>query len=102
GCATPDEYADETMNRCARKIAEGAEIRDLATYAVGVARMLLLEMNREQARAPVSLDKAPEPFTLPVEPTEDSGRAGCLRCCLAKLSPEDREFILHYYRGDKS
>ena len=101
GCATPDEYADETMNRCARKIAEGAEIRDLATYAIGVGRMLLLEMNRERARAPLSLEKAPEPFTLPAAPAEDSGRADCLRCCLAKLSPEDREFILHYYRGDK-
>jgi len=101
GCATPDEYADETMNRCARKIAEGAEIRDLATYAIGVARMLLLEMSRERARAPLSLERAPEPFTLPAEPAEDGGRAGCLGCCLAKLSPEDRDFILHYYRGDK-
>ena len=32
GCSTPDEYADETINRCAKKIGEGEEIRDLATY----------------------------------------------------------------------
>ena len=31
GCSTPEEYADETINRCARKIQEGEEIRDLAT-----------------------------------------------------------------------
>ena len=36
GCATPDEYADETMNRCARKIAEGAEIRTLSPFDLSV------------------------------------------------------------------
>jgi len=100
GCATPDDYADETINRCAKKIADGAEIRDLSSYAVGVARMLLLEMNRERGRAPLPLEKVPEPYSVPVEPP-DTRRADCLRCCLAKLSPEDRNFILQYYRGDQ-
>jgi hypothetical protein len=27
GCPIPDEYVDETINRCARKICEGEEIR---------------------------------------------------------------------------
>ena len=27
-CATPDEYADETLNRCAKKVRESMEIRD--------------------------------------------------------------------------
>src|SRR5881396_3250125 len=42
GFSTPDEYADETINRCAKKIGEGEEIRDLASYSIGVARMLVL------------------------------------------------------------
>jgi hypothetical protein len=29
GCAAPDEYADEAISRCARKIGEGDEIRDV-------------------------------------------------------------------------
>jgi RNA polymerase sigma factor (sigma-70 family) len=102
GCATPDDYADETLNRCARKIGEGVEIQELATYAIGVARMLVLEMNREKMRQPVSLEKAPEPYTLPAEPAEDDEeRIDCLRNCLNKLSPENRELILLYYQGDK-
>jgi RNA polymerase sigma factor (sigma-70 family) len=102
GCATPDEYADETLNRCARKIAEGVEIQDLATYAVGVARMLVLEMNREKVRQPMSLEKAPEPYTLPLQPADDDEvRIDCLRNCLNKLSPDNRELILLYYQGDK-
>src|SRR5262245_28671140 len=46
GCSTPDEYADEAINRCARKIAAGEQIRDLTTYCMGIARMLLREMTR--------------------------------------------------------
>jgi len=102
GCATPDEYADEAMNRCARKIGEGVEIQDLGSYAIGVGRMLVMEMHRARAREPLPMEKAPEPFTLPAEPQEDSeGRMNCLRCCLSRLSSENRELILHYYHGDK-
>src|SRR5215831_3124855 len=73
GCATPDDYADETINRCARKIGDGEHIRDLASYSIGVARMLL----RERARTSTdvrSLDQIPEPYTLPVEPAEEQER----------------------------
>jgi DNA-directed RNA polymerase specialized sigma24 family protein len=102
GCATPEEYADEAMNRCARKIDDGEEIRDVATYCIGIARMLLREMNRERARQPRSLDEAPEPHTLPSEPGSDSERGlQCLRRCLAELSSENRDLILNYYEGSK-
>ena len=46
----PDEYADETLMRCARKVAEGTEVHDLAAYSVGVGRMVFREMTRERAR----------------------------------------------------
>jgi RNA polymerase sigma factor (sigma-70 family) len=102
GCTTPDEYADETINRCAKKIGEGEEIRDLATYAVGVARMVLLEMSRQRAREAGSLDEVPEPRTMPPEPEDDpEHRVGCLKRCLERLSPENRDLILNYYQGDK-
>jgi DNA-directed RNA polymerase specialized sigma24 family protein len=102
GCSTPDEYADEAINRCARKIAEGEQIRDVATYSIGVARMLFREMSRERAKSPLSLDEAPEPQVCPTEPGSDpERRMNCLRRCLAELSPENRNLILHYYQGDK-
>ena len=50
GCSTPEEYADEAINRCAKKIGEGEQIRDVATYCIGIARMLLLEMSRERPK----------------------------------------------------
>ena len=102
GCSTPDEYADETINRCARKIGEGEVIRDPATYCIGIARMLLLEMGRDRARQARPLDEAPEPHVIPDEPESDrDSRVECLRSCLGQLPPNLRTLILGYYRGDK-
>jgi DNA-directed RNA polymerase specialized sigma24 family protein len=101
-CPAPDEYADETLNRCARKIGEGEEIRDVATYAIGVARMLLREMSRDRAKDIRPLEDAPEPSTQPHEIDDESERRmHCVRTCLGQLTPENRELILHYYHGEK-
>ena len=102
GCSTPDELADETINRCAKKIGEGETIRDLAAYSIGVARMLLRESGRDRAREAVPLDEAPEPRTLPSE--SDCGEESCVEClrsCLSHLSQENRDLILRYYQGEK-
>jgi DNA-directed RNA polymerase specialized sigma24 family protein len=102
GCSTPEEYADETINRCARKIGDGEEIRDVPTYCIGIARMLLREMGRERAKEARSLEEAPEPRVLPPDPDSDPERGvECLRRCLAELAPENRDLILKYYQGDK-
>jgi DNA-directed RNA polymerase specialized sigma24 family protein len=34
-------------------------------------------------------------------PDAQEHRVECLRRCLGKLSPEDRDLILEYYEGDK-
>jgi DNA-directed RNA polymerase specialized sigma24 family protein len=102
GCPAPEEYADETINRCARKIGDGEAIRDLATYCIGVARMLLLEMGRDRARQARPLEEAPEPHVVPQEPEDDPDRrVECLRRCLGQLPPDHRALILRYYHGDK-
>jgi DNA-directed RNA polymerase specialized sigma24 family protein len=101
GCSTPDEYADETINRCARKVGEGEEIRDVATYCIGIARMVLREMSRDRSRQTRPLEEAPDPRA-PLESVGDSeSRVECLRGCLGQLSPATRNLILHYYQGDK-
>jgi DNA-directed RNA polymerase specialized sigma24 family protein len=103
GCSTPDEYADETMNRCARKIAQGEQIRDLKTYSIGVARMLVREMARDRWRRQCPLDEALEPCTTPCPSHDDQeDRFEALRQSLDELSHDDRFLILNYYEGDKS
>ncbi|HKY43403.1 MAG TPA: CHAT domain-containing protein [Pyrinomonadaceae bacterium] len=41
GCSFPEDHADETINRIAKKVAEGEEILNPSAYAMGVARLLL-------------------------------------------------------------
>lgn len=102
GCSAPDDYADETINRCARKIGEGEVIRDPGTYCIGIARMLVLEMGRDRARLARPLDEAPEPRVVQDEPeSERDRRVECLRSCLGRLPADVRTLILSYYKGDK-
>jgi RNA polymerase sigma factor (sigma-70 family) len=101
GCATPNELADEAINRCAKRIAEGEEIRDVPSYAIGVARMLLRERSHGPGRE-APLESVPEPRVTPPEPAGDAEEgADCLRTCLERLSAENRGLILAYYTGDK-
>jgi DNA-directed RNA polymerase specialized sigma24 family protein len=103
GCSAPHDYADETMNRCARKIAAGEEIRDISTYSIGVARMLLREMARDYGGHMRSLDEVPEPRSAWSESAIDlEMRVESLRRSLARLCEEDRSLIVNYYEGDKS
>jgi DNA-directed RNA polymerase specialized sigma24 family protein len=71
-------------------------------YSIGVARMVLLEKNRERAREARSLEEVPEPQVVPDEPPGDMERGvECLRRCLAELSPDNRNLILTYYHGER-
>ena len=50
GAPWPEEHADETINRVAKRAAEDETVIQIEAYAVGVARMVLLEALRERAR----------------------------------------------------
>jgi len=103
GCAFPEDHADETINRLARKVADGEEILNPSGYAMGIARLLLLEIFKSQQReqsALTEMGNASEAYT----PGSDGGedRVTCLRSCLQTLSTDNRELILQYYQGEKS
>jgi DNA-directed RNA polymerase specialized sigma24 family protein len=101
GCPFPEDHADETVNRVARKISEGEMIREPAHYAIGVARMLVLEIRKEQARQQSALGELANAETATYEFEDLDPRVECLERCLQQLSPENRELILHYYQGEK-
>src|ERR1041384_5859496 len=44
GCQFAEDHADEAVNRVAKRLGEGEDIRDINGYAYGVARLLLLEI----------------------------------------------------------
>src|SRR5262245_27522206 len=81
---------------------EGEEIHDLATYSIGVERMLLREMCRDRSQQARSLDEIPEPCAWPEMRSDLEHRLEALRLSLEELSPDDRFLILNYYEGNKS
>ena len=102
GADFPEEYADETLNRVARKVAGGEAVRELPRYCFGVARLVLLEATKRQDAARKGLAE----FSRRIEESDDRGQleaeAACLQKCLDRLSSESREIITEYYQGEGS
>jgi DNA-directed RNA polymerase specialized sigma24 family protein len=100
-CSPADEHADEVINRVARKIDEGEEVRDINRYVFGVARFLRLEVMR-QPRSEVEPDSHLDRLiALPNFEVEREDRLTFLDRCLEKLPPESKQMILEYYQGEK-
>ena len=102
GCSFPEDHADETINRVAKKVAEGEEILNPAGYAMGVARLLLLEVLKGRQREQSALTEIGKSSEAYEAEDDGEGRLTCLRNCLQTLSPDNRDLILQYYQGEKS
>ncbi len=102
GCPFPEDHADETINRVAKRLVEGEEILNPPSYYLGVARMLLLEINKESVRQQQALRELPSSMITSNQSDESEARIDCLRQCLRQLSSDNRELILQYYHGEKA
>ena len=99
---SPDDYADETINRVARRIDEGEQIDNLRNYFYGVARMLSLEALKDRDRAAVSLDDVPQSLRQEAtEPVDPDARILCLDYCLDSLTDDNRKLIVDYYQEER-
>src|SRR5437588_10716542 len=58
GCPFPEDHADETINRVARRLEEGEEVREVTKYFFGVARLVVLQVRKGQARERPALDSS--------------------------------------------
>jgi DNA-directed RNA polymerase specialized sigma24 family protein len=102
GARTPSELADETIDRVARKLEEGAKIREgsLGAYVRGVARLVFYEASRRPGHeVPLSDSRelaAPEPGDN-AEPA-----LVCLDGCLSSITLDERKLVLRYYDLEKS
>lgn len=111
-CARPDELADETLSRVARRLAEESGIREMAPcrYCYIIAKFVLLEHVRGVERRQVSLDglSNPDQFSSSMTSPALSYQRGdlkekmdrCLEECLQRLAPENRELIYSYYQSE--
>src|ERR1041384_1165735 len=102
GRSVPEDHADETFNRIAKKLDEGEQILNPPGYAMGVARLLLLEILKSRQREQSALNEIGTAGETYVADDDGEDRLECLRDCLQTLSPDNREVIFQYYPGEKS
>lgn len=111
-CRSPDELADETLNRVAHKLEEKGSITELspAHYCYVTAKFVFLEYLRRSERGHSSFEE--------IANSADQSRLtgssgvdlqspglewlhGSLDHCLNQLPAKDRELILEYYQGEQ-
>ena len=114
GCASPDDLADETLNRVARRLQEEGSLNSTTPvrYCYIVARFVFLEHFRAPARNPMDVEEL-SGSALSSAAAVDSvlGKASeherkekmleCLEHCLKNLGAEDRKLIFDYYQGEQ-
>ncbi len=104
GAPFPEEHTDETLNRIARKLDEGIEIKTIGAYSYEVARLVCLEaLKRHKSRhsplEEIKLEPAAPDTTNAA--AEKEQRLTCLSDCLRVLPIENRELITEYYKEEK-
>jgi DNA-directed RNA polymerase specialized sigma24 family protein len=95
GCSTPEDLADQTINRVAGKLEqiESTYVGNPALYFYGVAEKIFLEHVRRE-----SVPLRPVP---PYSNEDAETKYECLEQCMDGLSMENRELILAYYGGEE-
>lgn len=101
GSISSEKDADETIDRVALKLYEGPEIEDLYSYALGVARLVVLESLRSQEKEQKTIEQLQLPSNDFEQDDESLRRVACFDACLAKLPADKRELIVRYYQGEK-
>jgi DNA-directed RNA polymerase specialized sigma24 family protein len=103
GAPFPEEHADEALNRVARRLAEGVEVRSVGAYCYEVARLIFLETTKgaDGRKEPLdSLKSDPAAADAAEASAEKERGLACLEECLRALPAESAELILEYYRHE--
>jgi RNA polymerase sigma factor (sigma-70 family) len=107
-CFAPDDLADETLNRVARRLEETGSIDDVtpARYCYIVAKFVLLESLRERARQrETAWHDGDVAEGLQAKQSDDAQEehdrtVACLERCLEASTPPERALILDYYGAE--
>jgi DNA-directed RNA polymerase specialized sigma24 family protein len=107
-CPVPDELADETLNRVARRLDEEGVIEAdaPAKFCYITARFVLMEHRRRAQKSNALLEEVrrqPRGETVAAPEADDEKEKeemlNCLEQCVGKLEPASREIIIRYYVG---
>ncbi len=90
-----EEAADETLDRVARRLAEGVSVGSVESFVLGVARNVVREGWKKPRAAEVDWNRVPAAAEVEVHPA-----AGCLEECLGKMAPASRRWVERFYTGN--
>jgi RNA polymerase sigma factor (sigma-70 family) len=97
---SPEDLADEVLDRLARRLSEGLTISSVDAFALGVARHVAQEQsairNQPQSVDPSFFDNVPAVLDTPIE----DERIADLERCLRRLPSLDTQLLRSYYLGD--
>jgi DNA-directed RNA polymerase specialized sigma24 family protein len=107
-CPAPDELADETLNRIARRLEEEGiiESETPARYCYIVARFVFMEHLRRMQKGDVPLDDLQRGHD-PAAPEAGDEKEikekmlNCLEHCTSKLESSSHKLIIRYYKGQE-
>lgn len=109
GSATPEEFADRSIDRVARRIEEGAEIHTQNVYlffhgvAVNVLREYWKEAQRFQAKPLDEMPELKDPAENQVDANQSAGhrelQMQCLDGCVERLPADQIALITQYHQG---
>ncbi len=102
-CLSPEDLADETLNRVARRLEEERSIAcdSPAHYCYIVSRFVFLESFRRRHQEKAADDRIPAMADSHEENQDRERRSECLEQCMQKLDPDDRALIVNYYQGEQ-
>lgn len=101
GITGAENAADEVINRLAKKLESGKQLENVNTYALGIARLVTLELRKSPEQK--TSNELPEIATEPIEENEPESAAelSCLNSCLDEITAEKKEIIVGYYKGER-
>jgi DNA-directed RNA polymerase specialized sigma24 family protein len=113
-CTPEEDYTDETIDRVARRVFEGAEMRvaDPYLYFHGIALNVIREFWRKQqkyttedidetSQVKLSTESPAQKMEQELESGVAERRYDCMRKCLSQLPEDIREFIVEYHQGER-
>jgi DNA-directed RNA polymerase specialized sigma24 family protein len=103
-CHHPEELADETLDRAARRLQDmGNDFvgSDPARFVYGVAWNVARESFRRPSPVPLP-DAWERVISAPQPGDEEERQETCLDRCLDELAPSERSLVLGYFEGERS
>jgi DNA-directed RNA polymerase specialized sigma24 family protein len=99
-CVPAEDFADEVLDRTARRVSEGVSIQpSIESFVLGVARNVVREQWKKPGSAVGDVDwnrVAARP------PEEENADLACLEDCLGELAPQSRKWIERFYSEEGS